>query len=102
MKINFKGILEGVWNSVFIKESIEQISQERLNICKACDKNSDNAKRLGYKTFRPDFHCSLCGCNLELKTRSLSEVCPSGKWGAYLTDTEELELQEKLKNDSYS
>ena len=102
MKINFKGILEGVWNSVFVKESIEQVAKERLTICHGCDKNSDHAKTLGYKTFRPDFHCSLCGCNLELKTRSLSEVCPAGKWEAQLTNEEELKLQEKLQHDSKS
>lgn len=102
MKINFKGVFEGAWNAVFIKESIEQVSKQRLAICKGCDKNSEMAKLLGYKTFRPDFHCALCGCNLELKTRALSEVCPSGKWEAHLTNEEELELQEKLKNDSNS
>lgn len=56
----------------------------RMDICSKCPYNSDNAtysdeyKALfgkHYEHVRFDTHCSLCGCNLELKTASLSSAC---------------------------
>ncbi len=102
MKVNIKGILEGVWNSIFIKEGIEKIAKEREDICRNhCLLNSDTQKKINnYKTFRPDFHCTVCGCDLYLKTRALSQECPLGKWGAQITQEEEFELTKKLEDES--
>lgn len=100
MKIDFKGIMEGVWNSVFVKNNIEVISRERLAVCKGCSFNSDHQKTFNnYKTFRPDFHCTDCGCNLQTKTRALSQSCPKGKWLAQITEDEEGEINRKLYED---
>lgn len=100
MKISIKGILEGAWNSVFVKESIEEVAKERNEICKGCAMNSEHAKRFNnYKTFRPDFHCTVCGCDLHMKTRSLSSECPLGKWKALGSQEEEYQLTQKIENE---
>lgn len=101
MKLSIKGILEGIWNSVFIKEEIEKVAKERMEICNGCALNSDWRKKFDkYKTFRPDFHCTVCGCDLHLKTRALSQECPLGKWKAQMTQEEEFELTKKLEDES--
>lgn len=100
MKISIKGILEGAWNSIFIKEEIEKVANERQEICKGCSMNSDHAKRFNkYKTFRPDYHCVSCGCNIIMKTRSMAEHCPLDKWPAQMSKEEEEELTKKLEKD---
>lgn len=63
-----------------MKEFIEYVSQERMDICKQCDEHSHNKK--GYITLRPDAHCAECGCTLSAKTKCLSCECPLKKWGA--------------------
>ena len=100
MKIDFKGILEGAWNSIFVKESIEKIAKERMDICKNCPFNSDYAKaNKGYKTARIDFHCIQCGCDLHLKTRCLSCSCPLNKWLEYVSQEEEYQITTKLESN---
>lgn len=100
MKLSIKGILEGTWNSIFVKKEIEEIANQRDEICRGCSMNSDHAKRFNkYKTFRPDFHCTVCGCDLHLKTRALSQECPLGKWEAHMSQEEEFELTKKLEQD---
>lgn len=101
MKINLKGIFEGAWNSVFVKDSVEKVHHERLSICQECPYNSTNMKaNSGYKSFRPDFHCAICGCNLDMKTRCMSCECPQGKWRALLSEAEEKEMTDKLGKDA--
>lgn len=101
MKIDFKGLLEGAWNSVFVKENIEKIAEERLEICKGCSHNSDHAKKFNnYKTIRPDFHCTLCGCDLHMKTRCLSCECPIKKWLVQVSEGDDALINEKLKDDT--
>lgn len=99
MKVNLKNILEGAKNSIFIKEAIELVAKERLKICENCEWQSENKKLKGYKTIRPDLHCTECLCNLHWKTRVLSEECPLKKWEAELTDDEDKEVQKKLKGE---
>lgn len=105
MKIDFKGLLEGLKNTYFpskeIKEQIEETSLARLTICKGCEYYSPNSpdKIIGP---RPDVHCLNCGCNLEFKTKCLSCSCPQGKWLALLTDKEEKEIIEKLNGQQES
>lgn len=100
MQVNLKGILEGAWNSVFIRESVEKIAGQRMEICNGCSLSSDNQKKFnGYKTFRPDVHCTNCGCNLHMKTRCMSENCPIGKWLACMSSEEENEMNKKLQED---
>jgi hypothetical protein len=84
-----------------VKQQVEKVATQRLSLCKGCAHNSDNKKRSGYKSFRPDVHCTICGCNLELKTRCMSCECPIKKWTPVLSESEEKQLDEKLNaNDS--
>ena len=99
-------IIEGATN--IIKDNFNHLPEDekneitrRLVICKTCPFMSTNALNdpaMNYKTDRPDEHCSLCGCNIVLKTSSLESNCgieaynqtPSGqiqpldlKWAKY-------------------
>lgn len=100
MKIDLKGLLEGMKNSFLpaqqIKEEIEETSQERLAICNQCPYYSPNAKSAGYETNRPDVFCTNCGCNLHFKSRCLSCACPQDKWKAHITEGEEDILKKRL------
>lgn len=100
MKVDWKGLMEGAWNSMFVKQSVEKISQERTQICEGCSHNSDHQKKYNnYKTFRPDFHCTVCGCDLHMKTRSMSSECPMNKWQAHVSREQEYEINRKLDED---
>lgn len=100
MKISIKGILEGAWNSIFLKEEIEKVAKTRDEICRGCPMNSDHQKRYNkYKTIRPDFHCTVCGCDLHMKTRAMSQHCPLDKWKAELSEEEAYEVSKKLEDN---
>lgn len=79
-------ILEGIKNSIFVKEEVEKIADERYEICKACPKMSANKDKPDFNpgkyfsTVRPDEHCSVCACNVHAKVRSLHTNCPIEKW----------------------
>lgn len=91
-------ILEGVMNSVFKKEDVEEIATERMRICRICylyDINGDGCMVPGTAPCCNEKHGG-CGCSLEFKTRSLSSDCPLNKWKAILTQEEEDKLKEKL------
>ncbi len=85
---NVKHILEGIKNSIFVKEEIEKIAEDRYEICKVCPKNSSNSDKKffdpgkWYMKERPDEHCTVCACNLHAKLRSLHTNCPIDKWPA--------------------
>lgn len=90
---NRGAILEGIRNKVFPREEVEIIASKRLNICRACEYDSINARSRGYKSSRIDEHCIQCGCPLSTKVRALSKGCPLDKWGAIVTDGEQSELE---------
>jgi hypothetical protein len=77
-------IIEGWKNHLLPEENektfLQQVSQERLAICGACDEHSSNKK--DYKSLRPDAHCAECGCTLSAKTKCLTCECPLKKWVA--------------------
>jgi hypothetical protein len=73
---NKKQIAEGVANVIFHKTELASVTAQRLSLCKTCSFYSVNAQSNGYKTMRPDIHCTSCGCNLELKTSCISCSCP--------------------------
>ena len=106
MKIDIKGILEGITNSVFKKEEVEAVAQERLEICRRCEFNSKNAEARGEQIFRSDEHCLSCGCNLYLKTRAMSAQCQLDppNWESLATDEESQiilkELNKMAKNEN--
>ena len=94
MKLNVKHILEGIKNSIFVKEEVEKIAAVRYATCKVCPKNSTNKDKADFdpgkhfNKLRPDEHCSICACNIHAKVRSLHTDCPIGKWPAVATPQE--------------
>jgi len=93
-------IIEGITNSVFKREDVEEIAAERLRICKLCpsdlyDESGDGCMISGTA---PCCHLGKggCGCSLGFKTRSLSAACEKGYWDAELTQAEEDQLFKKL------
>lgn len=95
MKIDIKGILEGIGNLVVAKRWVEEVSADRMYICRKCELSSDLKE--GYTSSRPDFHCTECGCNLELKTRCMSCSCPLNKWTNVMGEDDWEQLKSKLK-----
>ena len=113
MKIDWKNLMQGVKNSIVIKDEIEKIAAERIAICNLCPYYSPNRKKAGYQTSRPDNYCVDCGCNMHLKTRALAAQCPLGtkdsnfpneqaKWLAVVADpleAEQLESTPEIKKE---
>jgi hypothetical protein len=91
---NRNAIYEGIKNSVFVKEDIEQIAHERMDICKKCPQLDTKGLECVMPGTQPC--CSECGCSLKFKTRALSSACPLQKWKEVLTEEEEITLKEKL------
>lgn len=91
-------IIEGITNSIFKREDVEEIAQQRMSICETCQLFTNNDKGCLVPGTTPccDETQGGCGCSLSLKTRALSSECPLGKWMAELTEEEEDKLNEKL------
>lgn len=83
---NIKHVIEGIANTVFVKEEIEKLAEQRILICRACPRLSTNIKEKNtepgkyYSAKRPDEHCTVCACNIHAKVRSLHTSCPEKKW----------------------
>lgn len=95
MSFKIKHILEGIANSIFVKEEVEKIAEQRHKICQGCPKNSKVIKEQGsdspgpyYSEIRPDEHCSMCACNIHAKVRSLHTECPIKSWLAVASKEE--------------
>lgn len=95
--MNVKHIIEGIKNSIFVKEEVEKIASQRYAICRGCPANSSNQNKPDiikpepgpyYLPLRPDEHCTHCACNLHAKIRSLHTACPIDKWPAVATKEE--------------
>lgn len=80
---NASAILEGIVNKVKInyghldQDEKEEIIRRQV-ICKSCPFMSTNAAEnpaLAYKSDRMDEHCTLCKCNIDIKTASLQSNC---------------------------
>lgn len=97
MKSKMSQIYEGWKNHLHpeehLKEIIESTKIQRLKICRTCSFHSSRH----YTPFRPDEHCTNCGCTLSAKTACLSCKCPlpQPKWEAVVTEEE----QEKMKEN---
>ena len=87
---NIPKILEGIVNSIVHQDDVERTASIRFNICKGCPHIDNEGKECLVPGSQPC--CSLCGCSLEFKTRSLSSECPDGRWHALMTEEEEEEL----------
>lgn len=102
MEFNVKHIIDGIKNSIFVKDEVEKIANDRYTICSPCPKNSKN-KDMGqegpyYSTLRPDEHCSECACNIHAKVRSLHTSCPLDKWLAVASPDEVLQIAKAIEN----
>jgi hypothetical protein len=87
---NRKQILEGISNSIIRDEYIEDVSRVRMEICDTCENKDEKGKDCAVPGTKPC--CSLCGCSLGFKTRSLSSDCPDGKWFALIKEEDEDKL----------
>jgi len=106
--------MEGAFNSIFVRAKIEEIANERGAICNECPNNSVNKKKIDpkFNPINPLPHCILCGCNLHMKTRSMSQVCPDFKlndkgeqipaprWLAVMDEKEEDILDTKIREEA--
>lgn len=81
---NREQILEGIKNSIFKKEDVEIIAEDRRKICNTCPFIDTEGKECAMIGTQPC--CGKCGCSLHLKTRSLSSSCPEGFWKELLKD----------------
>lgn len=91
-------IIEGVTNSIFKREDVEQIASERMKTCLLCPlyTESDNGCLVPGTGPCCNQEEGGCGCSLKFKTRSLSSDCPKGHWKAEMSEQEEDLLNEKL------
>lgn len=92
----FEGWKNHLSPSAFYLEQINRAHTERMAICRACPHNSLNDKKAS--PFRPDEHCTSCGCTLAAKTKCLSCSCPLNKWTAIITPEEEQTIDSHEKN----
>jgi hypothetical protein len=61
--------LLNLFSDMFRKNfSVEEVSKERLEICKSCE----NLKSMN--------RCKICGCFMDAKTKLARFSCPIGKW----------------------
>jgi hypothetical protein len=61
-----------------------------MEICNTCEHHSSNKEN--YKSLRVDKHCTICGCPLATKTKSLGTNCPINKWDTVLDINEDQDL----------
>jgi hypothetical protein len=88
-------ILEGVKNSVFKQEHIEEIAKARMAICNSCPHIDNEGSKCYMAGTQPC--CGECGCKLSFKTRSLSSSCPNDNWKAITSEDEEEAIINSIK-----
>ena len=89
---NISQIVNGIVNNVEMKygglreEERDEIIKRRV-LCETCPFNSLNASDEyfevtgeHYVSKRGDFHCSFCGCPIEIRTASLDSNCGIEYW----------------------
>lgn len=91
---NIDKIYDGVKNNLFKKEYVEVIAKSRIKICETCEFYDTKGTDCLAPGTQPC--CSVCGCSMTFKSRSMSSECPKGKWEALLTELEEEKL---IKNE---
>jgi hypothetical protein len=94
---NRKEILEGLGNTIFKKDYIEQIASERMKLCEDCPHIDKEGTECAVSGTQPC--CGLCGCKLTFKTRSLSSECAweeNKQWPAIISDEEQDALYKEI------
>lgn len=94
---NREKIWEGLRNRIFKDEHVEAIYLERRAICDGCDNKDIEGSKCAVPGTKPC--CSLCGCSLSLKLRSLSSECPDKKWLAVADKQEEEMIRQQILNN---
>lgn len=94
---NKEKILEGLTNSIFKNEFVETVAAQRNEICKSCPHVDNYGETCFLQGTQPC--CSLCGCSLSLKQRSLSSACDDKRWDAVLTEEEEDSINTDKEED---
>lgn len=93
---NKEQILEGMKNTMFKNQMVEEIAQHRMQICQQCSLYTMQNEGCVVAGTTPccDERMGGCGCSLAIKTRSLSSSCPLSppKWEAVLSQEEEDQL----------
>ncbi len=91
-------ILEGITNSIFKREDVEEIAAARMKICEGCHLYTKTDTGCMVPGTQPCCNQDLggCGCSLGFRTRSLSAECPKGYWKAEMSQQEEDALNQKL------
>jgi len=89
-------IAEGVANSIFKKEHVEDIAAKRREICESCEFIDRTGSTCAIPGTAPC--CNQCGCSLHFKNRSLSAACDKGFWNAVVTEQEEDLITDNLKD----
>ena len=77
---NKKQILQGISNTLLKQQVVETIAAARQGICDTCPNKSTECAALISTC------CSLCGCSLKWKTRSLESSCPDNRWPAIIEE----------------
>ena len=93
---NKAAIAEGIKNKIFKKEDIEEVFNERMDICNVCPALNTDGSLCAVKGSQPC--CGSCGCSLGFKLRALSAECPQGKWGPVLSQDEEDKVRASINN----
>lgn len=91
-------ILEGIKNSIFKDEHVEEIAAERDSICQKCEFIDRSGNKCVVTGTQPC--CGSCGCSLQFLQRSLSSKCEEGKWNAVLSEEEADKLYDHLNNNT--
>lgn len=72
-------IAQGIVNMFFSPKELKQLAKKRQSICKTCPANSHLAS--GDKKYNvPFWHCTKCGCSLNIKPYAQSATCPLRMW----------------------
>jgi hypothetical protein len=90
-------IWEGLKNKLFRDEHVEAVYLDRRAICDGCDHKDIEGSKCAVPGTKPC--CSLCGCSLSLKLRSLASECPAKKWEAVVTQQEEEMIRQQILNN---
>lgn len=90
-------IWEGLRNKIFKDEHVEEVYNERLEICNGCSDKDNEGSKCAIPGTNPC--CGLCGCSLSLKLRSLASECPAKKWLALVNDQEEDMIRQQIINN---
>ena len=91
-------VYEGVKNSIWKDEYVEDIANDRYGTCAKCAMFDPKGLHCAMPKSQPC--CASCGCSLAFKVRSLSSGCPLGHWKPIMNEQDEellIEAKHKLK-----